>query len=102
MARIPSLHVMESEVIDMGQDDIRTLRQQMDRILYLLEGEEDVPGVVKRVANLEELLMGKQGHDGMAHQVRTMWKLHMWVLCSFSAIFGSGMTLLISKIIKYL
>ena len=86
MSRIPSLHIVEEQ--SMGQDDVRTLRQQMDRILYLLEGEEDVPGLVKRIATLEELLMGRRGNDGMVHQVRTMWRIHIWILCTMSGAAG--------------
>lgn len=85
---------------NMGQNDERTLRQQMDRILYLLEGEEDMPGVVKRIANLEELLLGKRGNDGMVHQVKTMWRVHIWVLCTLSAAIGFVLHTFIDKIIK--
>lgn len=89
MGKIAALHVQEEDdVFDMAQDDVRTLRQQVERILYLLEGEEDVPGVVKRVASLEELLLGRRGNDGMAHQVRTMWRVHIWILCTLSGAFG--------------
>lgn len=98
MGKIAALHVHEEgNESYMAQDD-RSLRDQVGRILYLLEGEEDVPGLVKRVANLEELLLGQKGKDGMAHQVRTMWKLHLWILCTMSGAVGYGLRELIMKI----
>ena len=98
MGKIAALHIHEEDnENNMAQDDVRTLRQQLDRILYLLEGEEDIPGVVKRVATLEELLMGRRGNDGMVHQVRTMWRVHIWILCSLSGGLGYLLRELIVK-----
>lgn len=99
MGKIAALHVhQEDDEAYMAQDD-RSLRDQVARILYLLEGEEDVPGLVKRVANLEELLLGRRGKDGMAHQVRTMWRVHIWILCTLSGALGYVLRELIVKIV---
>lgn len=97
MPRIALLHDLAENETTMGQDDVRTLRQQMDRILFLLEGEEDVPGLVHRVSTLEELLLGRKGSDGMAHQVRTLLKFKTWFLCTLSAVAGYAVQPMIAK-----
>ena len=99
MGKIAALHIFEEVNNDMGQDDVRTLRQQQDRIIYLLEGEADVPGLVRRVAVLEELLLGSHGKDGMIHQVRAMWNIRVWVMCALSAAGGFIVKELVAKFI---
>ncbi len=100
MGNIAALHILEHhrETDFMGQDDVRTLRQQVDKILYVLEGEEDMPGLVKRLATLEKLLLGPEGKDGVIHQVRTMWRVHVWLLCMASGGLGYILRELIVKI----
>ena len=72
----------------MSHPEASAIAQKLDRVVLLLEGDEQMIGLVSRVNMLEELLLGRRGKDGMAHQVRTMWRIHVWLLCTISAAGG--------------
>lgn len=100
MSKIAALRLIDPEIEnEMGVHETNNLAQKVERVIYLLEGEKDMPGLVARVSTLEELLIGRKGNDGMAHQVRTMWRIHVWLLCTFSAAFGFVLNILVGKLI---
>lgn len=73
-------------------DDPKTASQsnaiKLDRIIQLIEGETDAPGILARIALIEAVLFGRHGKDGIVTKVNFMWKAHVWVLCSVSALLG--------------
>ena len=70
------------------QQETDSTDRKVDRSLQLLEGDEDAPGLMKRVAFMETLLFGKDRASGMIHKVTVMWRIHIWVLCTASAFVG--------------
>ena len=36
------------------------------------------------------VLFGRNGEPGIAHQVKFMWRAHVWVLCALSSVGGYG------------
>lgn len=75
--------------------------RKLDRIVYLLEGNGvDSPGLVHRVAMIDELLMGRHGKNGLAHKVNIMWRVHSWLLGTLSAAGGVAATLIIQRLVK--
>ena len=62
--------------------------RKLDRLIQLLEGEPGAPGVVSRVAMLERTMNGEANSMGMATKVTVMWRVHIWLLCAFSALAG--------------
>ena len=53
--------------------------------------------VAEDVARHEKLLYGENGQFGLAQQMRVVWRVWTWILCTLSAILGSGLTALILK-----
>ncbi len=75
----------------MSQDASIMNSKKLDRITQLLEGDgEDAPGLLARVRNIEVLLLGKDGTDGMVHKLTVVWRIHVWLLCTMSAGVGFG------------
>ena len=35
-------------------------------------------------------LFGRNGEPGIAHQVKFMWRIHVWLLCALSGVGGFG------------
>jgi len=64
------------------------LTEKVNRILQLLEGEKDVPGILSRLAEHEETLYGKKGANGVVSKVNIMWRVHVWLLCTLSGAAG--------------
>ena len=64
------------------------LLQRVERINQLIEGEEDAPGVLARLALMEAVMFGKHGKEGLATKVNFMWKIYVWVLCTLSGVIG--------------
>lgn len=62
--------------------------RKLDRIIQLIEGEKDAPGILGRLALHEETLFGRRGKDGMVSKVNIMWRAHVWLLCSLSGLVG--------------
>lgn len=64
--------------------------QKLDRLLVLIEGagKDAPPGILHRLNQYDELLLGKNGDGGMISKVNMMWRAHIWILCTFSA--GAG------------
>ncbi len=61
--------------------------RKLDRILALIEGEDNAPGILSKLALHEEVLFGRNGW-GMVTRVNLMWRIHVWVLCALSAAGG--------------
>jgi hypothetical protein len=63
----------------MQDQQIAVLIERLDRIATEME-------------RYDELLFGKGGSLGLAQQVKVMWRIHVWILCTLSAIAGSILT----------
>lgn len=75
--------------------------KKLDRIVYLLEGDGvDSPGLVHRVATMDEMIMGRHGRGGLAHKVDVMWRAHVWVLCTLSGLAGFVLKATVEKYFK--
>jgi hypothetical protein len=61
--------------------------KKLDRLLALIEGEHDAPGILSKLALHDEVLFGRNGW-GMVSRVNLMWRIHVWVLCALSGIAG--------------
>ena len=66
----------------------QTNAAKLDRLLQLIEGETDAPGILARLTLLETVMFGRHGRDGLATKVNFMWRFYIWVLCSMSAGIG--------------
>jgi hypothetical protein len=68
-----------------------TTEQKLDRLIQLLEGDgESAPGVVARLGSLEMLMYGDKNERnlGIKTKVTIMWRVHIWLLCTGSALAG--------------
>ena len=59
------------------------LQVKLDRVLERLDQ------MAGQVAQHEKALYGEDGEFGLVHQMRVMWRAHIWVLCTASAAAGS-------------
>lgn len=59
--------------------------RKLDKILFLIEGEEGSPGVLGRLTAHSETLYGIHGSMGLVQKVNVMWRAHTWILCTMSA-----------------
>jgi hypothetical protein len=48
---------------------------------------------------LKTTIMGNGGF-GLSQKVNVMWRVHVWLLCSASAVLGAGATALLGKLLK--
>ena len=62
--------------------------RKLDRVLQLLEGEKDAPGVIGRLAHVESMLYGSSSMMGIGTKVSILWRVHIWLLCTLSAAAG--------------
>lgn len=62
--------------------------KKLDRIIALIEGQPDAPGILGRLAVHEETLFGRRGNNGLVNKVNIMWRGHVWLLCTISAAVG--------------
>jgi hypothetical protein len=62
--------------------------QLLHKLIQLMEGEPDAPGVLARISLVEAVLFGRHGKDGLVTKVNFMWRAHVWVLCALSGAFG--------------
>ena len=69
----------------MGASEVNS--RKLDRIIGLIEGEPDAPGILARLALHDEVLFGRQG-SGLVTKVGFMWRVHVWLLCSLSGVIG--------------
>lgn len=46
--------------------------------------------LAEKVDQHDKVLFGRDGEPGIAHQVKFMWRLHVWILCSLSGVAGYG------------
>lgn len=63
------------------------LQKSSDRIIALIEGEDDAPGILAKLALHDEVLFGRKG-SGMVNRVDLMWRIHVWLLCALSGAAG--------------
>lgn len=85
----PDFAPEEHEQEIMGQSTVQDLNDKVAKILDRLEGEGDAdPGLMSRVKQLEEIILGKDGNDGLSHQVRSLRRVKTWMLCTASACVG--------------
>lgn len=70
----------------------------LQRIAQILEGSKDAPGLVARVAEHDVILNGRSGTLGLLQKVAVMWRAHVWVIASLSAIIGWVAKTLLTKI----
>lgn len=52
-----------------------------------------------RVEKVERAVFGN-GSLGIAQQNNIMWRIHVWVLCAASAVFGTFGTIIIQRLMK--
>lgn len=83
-------------------DFSRTNSEKLDRLLTLVEGTEDAPGLIGRLAVVERVLFGRDNAGGLVSQHQVLWRIHTWILAGLSAGFGALMTLVVEKLSKYL
>lgn len=60
--------------------------------------ERQTVGLNKRTSMIEQVLHGEHGNLGLVQKVNVVWRVHVWLLCLFSGIAGSFLTLLIQRI----
>ncbi len=51
------------------------------------------------ISKHDKELYGDGTNLGISQKVTVLWRLHTWLLCSLSALAGSGVTLAVQKII---
>lgn len=62
--------------------------RKLDLLITLMEGREDAPGVLAKLALHEEVLFGKRGNNGLVNKVNFMWRAHVWISCMLSGLIG--------------
>ncbi len=71
-----------------NSDKLDELRLSTNRIIALIEGEEDAPGILARIALHDEVLFGRQDRMGMVTRVTLMWRIHVWGLTTLGVVTG--------------
>lgn len=96
--------VVNSKKLDDLDEKIERLEKKIDHTTQLLSGDgQDAPGLMARVAGIERALYGQEANrEGVIYKVNILWRVHVWVLCTLSALAGSALTMLVPKIIKLL
>ena len=51
----------------------------------------------KKLEMHDEVLFGRNGEPGIAHQVKFMWRAHVWLLCALSSVAGFSFKWLIDN-----
>lgn len=72
----------------MSYDTSAENSKKLDELIMLIKGENDAPGVLRRVTVHEEILFGKEGQPGLVTKVTVMWRAHVFLLCGLSSIAG--------------
>lgn len=76
----------------MNHDMHLTLDQKVDRILQVIEGEgDDQPGVIGQLAEIRRDFYGVKNELGVKAKMAIVWRVHVWLLCSASALIGIGL-----------
>lgn len=71
--------------------------EMLRRVLQILEGEKDQPGLMARVNEHDIILRGRNGEDGLIQKVSLLWRSWVWVLCVISSIVGIALKTWIFK-----
>ena len=82
------MHEMEGIEVSRGNAHrLDELTLEVREIKNLLKGEQNSPGILERVATMENLMFGKDDKptDGMVYKVGFMWRAHLWVVSLASA-----------------
>lgn len=79
------------------QRDVRELQSQVF-------GDDEIqePGLKRRYDSLRIEVMGDGKEFGIKNKVDIMWRVHVWLLCSFSAIIGGAITLIAQRLYKFI
>lgn len=78
-----------------------SIERSIEHIKMLLEGTGvDSPGIVQRVALIERVMFGKEQQEGIVYQVKLLWRMHVWVLCTLSGLAGFALRELVRLIWK--
>ena len=76
-----------------------TTDQKIDRLLQIIEGDgDDAPGLVGRLAHVERDFYGHKNDLGVRTKVTIMWRVHMWILCTASALAGYALRVIFSHL----
>lgn len=51
----------------------------------------------KQLETHDVVLFGRNGEPGIAHQVKFMWRAHVWLLCGLSGCLGYAVHFVITK-----
>lgn len=62
--------------------------------------EQQIRELIDKVDHLTKLIEGRDGTLGLASKVNIMWRAHVWLLCTFSAIVGSGLTAAVLRMVS--
>lgn len=76
--------------------------RKLDRLLDLVQGAQDAPGLLGRLALVERVLFGQDNSGGMVSQHQTLWKIHKWLIGLVGVAMGALITLAVEKLSKYL
>jgi hypothetical protein len=82
-------------------DFSRDNSKKLDRLILAIEGTEDYPGINGRLSKLETILFGKDGGGGLIQQHMILWRVHVWILCTLSALIGTGLTVLVQRYLHH-
>ena len=75
------------------------LNEKMDRLLLLLEGTANFPGLAARTEHIEQVLNGVNGNGfGIIQKVNFMWRAHVWIIGACGTIIGSVGTYVMTHI----
>lgn len=59
---------------------------------------QQTPGLNRKVARIEQVLSGDDDSLGLTQKVNIVWRVHVWLLCLFSGIAGSFLTLAVQRL----
>src|SRR5947209_6741348 len=80
---------MESRcVMETNEEFSQANSKKLDRILQILEGIPEQPGLLATVREHETILKGHEGSGGLVSRVAIMWRIHWAVGSSISTLIG--------------
>jgi hypothetical protein len=63
--------------------------------------KEQVIGLEATVLQHEKELYGDGSNLGISQKVTVLWRIHTWLLCTLSALFGSAATLVVERLLGH-
>lgn len=102
MNELHEIKQLKQEMLELLQQDKRLHRfeKQIEMLLSRFESEMRTSADHgNRIATLDFIVQGdvRQGKDGIADQVRIMWRVHTWMMCLISGLAGVIGTLLVQR-----